>query len=151
MVLTCWELFWNTFSLTWLLLILAAICKPTNIEITNCHRVIMTRQVVAADWGDVWWPILQFSPYSQSLSFPLETTHTHRFSHSCSASLLYTSGFNWPLDFAVPHKLPSSRPTPLAPIHCSHLGKPESVSALESFTWIHYRAAQSPASLQQTK
>lgn len=153
MVLTSRELFWDFFSLTWILLILSALCKCTNFAVTKYHRVTMiqhcfSRQMVAAGWGGVWCPILQFSPYSQSPAFSLETTHTCRFSHDCSASFLCTLGFNWPFHFVEPHKFSFSRPILLAPIHCSHLGKPESISALESSSpWSHFSAVQSPASL----
>lgn len=153
MVLTSWELFCDFFSFTWILLILLALCKPTNFAVTKYHRVMMiqhccSRQMVAAGWGGVWCLIPQFSLYSQSPAFSLETTHRCRFRYDCGASFLCTSGFNCPFDFVEPHKFFSFRPILLAPIHCSHLGKPESISALESVSlWSHYRAVQSPASL----
>lgn len=117
------------------------------------HRVTMiqhccSRQMVAAGWGGAWCLILQFSPYSQSPAFSLETTHRCRFRYNCSALFLCTSGFNCPFDFVEPHKFFSFRPILLAPIHCSHLGKPGSISALEFVSlWSHYGAVQSPASL----
>jgi len=149
MVLTYWELFWDFFSLTWILLILSALCKPTNFAVTKGNND--PALLLQADGGCWLRRCLMSSSVVFSLlrpAFSLETTHTSRFSHDCSASFLCTSGFNWPFDFVEPHQFSSSRPILLAPIHCSHLGKPESISALESFPpWSHYRAVQSPASL----
>lgn len=153
MFLTSWELFWDFYFLTWILLILSSLCKPPNFAVTKHHRVSMiqhccSRQMAAAGWGGVWCLILQFSPYSQGPAFSLETTCTHRFSHDRNALFLCSSGLNWPFDFVKPHKFSSPRPILLAPLHWSYLNKPEGIAALESFSpWSHYRAVQSPASL----
>lgn len=106
-----------------------------------------SRQMVAAGWGVVWCLIVPFSPTPRAQHFlwkwqiyvsSVTTAETHFFCFS---------GFNWPFDFVEPHKFSTPRLILLAPIHCSHLSKPESISAPESSPWSHYRAVQSPASL----
>lgn len=140
-------------SLTWILLILAALWEPTSFAVTEYHRGMTIGAAAPGRWGllaggGVWCLIPQFSPSSESPAFSPDTTHTCRFSHSCSASFLCASGSSWPFDFVEPHIFSSCRPIRLAPIHCSHLSKPESISALDSFSpWSHYREVQSPASL----